>query len=194
MKSFQQDYQTCILHAQKNILGETSSLESSFHIFGFQAKKVRVHCEELLGGLSNLNPTIPEDHFGRKKFLRKFITFFVSDYEQKTSGILAIFWLVALTAFYGSRGDFSGKFPTFSQNLPAELSEQQSTYPEDEFQENFFGSIKFFDVPGRQAEVFELLANSFLSENQLCILRSQREVLGQTYVWNLGVKFTEFKR
>ena len=111
----------------------------------------------------------------QKKFLRERIlnkkdnsNLFMNLREKDSNSYPKVLSRAVRTAFYVSRSWNSRKF--------------------------FFGSIKFFEVPGLRAEVFALLANNFMWEYHLCKLRSQGEVLGEIYAWNLGVRFTELKR
>ena len=85
-------------------------------------------------------------------------------------------------------------FQTFTQKFPAEVSEQHSTYPEDECQERNVGSIQFSDFPGHRAKIFGHYAQSFLQDCLLCILLAQREFLGEISDWSLSFTFTDFKR
>ena len=103
----------------------------------------------------------------QKKVLREQIlhkkgnsNLFLNLREKDSNSYPKIFSRAVRTAFYVSRGWNPGK--------------------------KFFGSINFFDVPGLRADVLGLLANSFMLEYQLCNFCSEREVLGETYAWNLG--------
>ena len=111
----------------------------------------------------------------QEKFLREQIlhkkgksNLFLKLREKDSNSYPKVLSRAVRTAFYVSRGWNPGKI--------------------------FFGSMKFFDVTGLRADVLGLLVNIFMSEYHLCKLHSQGELLRETYAWNLGVRFTEFKR
>ena len=105
-------HQSCILTVGTNILPKNVLVKQKPTLSGFQ-EKISETPWEFFGMIDK-----PSFWVSRRKF-----------WGNKTCMkelIQVIFW------------HWERKFQAFNQNLPAELSEQHSTYPEDDFQENFY--------------------------------------------------------
>ena len=156
----------------KNVANIT---EASFHLSRLKFCREKCFGEKEFNtfGLSGEN----SQNFGSRESKRNF---WGNNFCIKKV-IRIIFWLWERT------------FQTFTQKFPAEVSEQHSTYPEDECQERKFGSIQFSDFLGHRAKSFGHYAKSFLQDYKLCILLAQRGVFGRKFCFKFALHIHRFQ-